>query len=144
MSNKNQSMLLRDAEIEPTGKVLENALGKEIFDVYQELIRTITEEFGLTYEWRFYKDGKAWLCKVVNKKKTIFWLSIWDRYIKTSFFFTEKTRPGVFDLDINNKIKSNFEQAEFTGKLIALILDFDKKEQLKDLQEIVKYKKALK
>ena len=51
-------------------------------------------------EWRYYNDGKAWLCKVVNKKKTVFWLSIWEHYFKTSFYFTEKHLESIDALNI--------------------------------------------
>lgn len=137
--------LLRDSEIIPTEKVLENTLGKEIFAVYKELTKIITNvEFELKPEWNFYKDGKAWLCKVIYKKKTVFWLSIWEKHIKTSFYFTEKTRSGIFELPINERIKQDFEEAKIIGKLIPLILCIEKEGQLEDLKEVIKYKKGLK
>ena len=35
-------------------------------------VKTITNnEYALTLEWRYYNDGKAWLGKVVHKKKII-------------------------------------------------------------------------
>lgn len=137
--------LLRDSEIIPTEKVLENALGKEIFAVYKELTKIITSvEFELKPEWNFYKDGKAWLCKVIYKKKTVFWLSIWEKHIKTSFYFTEKTRSGIFELPIDEKIKQDFEETKIIGKLIPLILCIEKEGQLEDLKEVIKYKKGLK
>ncbi len=140
-----ETMLLRDPDVVPTEEVLESTLGKKIFTIYKELERLITnDELSLTYSWNYYKDGKSWLCKVVNGKKTIFWLSAWDGYIKTSFFFTEKIQSGVFDLEIDKNIKQEFKQSKATGKLIPLILDIIEKSQLKDLKEIIKYKKSLK
>jgi hypothetical protein len=144
MPIENQIMLLREAEIKPTEKVLENSLGKDVLIVYRELLKIVTNEFDLEHEWRFYKDGKAWLCKVVHKKKTIFWLSIWEKFIKTSFYFTEKTRSGIFDLPISGEIKEKFDNVESVGKLVPLIFDIEQKEQLNDFREIVKYKKSLK
>lgn len=144
MNNENQIMLLRDSAIEPTEQVLKDALGEESFAIYQGLLDIITSEFGLEYEWRYYKDGKAWLFKGVHKKKTIFWLSAWEGFIKTNFIFTEKTRSGISDLLINNKIKKAFEKAQLTGKFVSLILDIKQKEQLSDFREIALYKKTLK
>ena len=144
MSMENQVMLLREPEIEPIDKVLENALGKEVFEVYQELLKIITNEFDLQYEWRFYKDGKSWLFKATHKKKTIFWLSIWDKFIRIGFYFTEKNRLDVLELPINEAVRTNFDQAKAIGKLIPLIFDIKRKEQLSDFREIVKYKKSLK
>lgn len=144
MESNNETLLLREEEIKPTDNVLENALGKELFSIYQEIIEILTNEFSLEPQWRFYKDGKAWLCKVVYKKKTILWLSIWENYIKTGFYFTDKTGIGVLELDIDNKIKEVFEVAKPIGKLIPLIIDIDQQKQIKDLTEVVRYKKGLK
>jgi hypothetical protein len=143
MESNNEILLLREKEIEPTDKVLENALGKELFIIYQEIIRIFINEFSLEPQWQFYKDGKAWLCKVVYKKKTILWLSIWENYIKTGFYFTEKTGIGVLELDIDSKIKEVFEMAKPVGKLIPLIIDIDQQNQIIDLKEVVRYKKGL-
>jgi len=144
MESDNGTILLRENEIEPTNEVLENALGKELFIIYQELIKIFTDEFSLEPQWQFYKDGNAWLCKVVYKKKTILWLSIWKDYIKTGFYFTEKTGIGVLELDIDNKIKEVFEVAKPIGKLIPLIIDINQQKQIEDLKEVIKYKKGLK
>ena len=144
MEANDKIMLLREPEIEPTDQVLESVLGSEIFKVYKEIIHLLTDDFNLDPQWRFYKDGKAWLCKVVNKKKTILWLSVWENYIKTGFYFTDKTGIGVLDLEIDSKIKEEFEVAKPIGKLIPLILDIHQHEQLRDLSELVRYKKGLK
>lgn len=144
MESKNESLLLREKEIEPTDKVVENALGKELFSVYRELIKVFTDEFSLEPQWLFYKDGGAWLCKVVHKKKTILWLSAWEHYIKIGFYFTEKTQKGVFELDIDLKIKKEFEMAKPIGKLIPLVMDIDQQNQIEDLKKVVKYMKELK
>ena len=141
---ENQVMLLREPEIEPIDKVLENALGKEVFEVYQELLKIITNEFDLQYEWRFYKDGKSWLFKATHKKKTIFWLAAWDKFIRICFYFTEKNRLDILELPINEAVRINFDEAKTIGKLIPLIFDMKRKEQLSDFREIVKYKKNLK
>jgi hypothetical protein len=140
-----ENLLLRDSEIFPTAKVLENALGKVCYDVYEELTKIITSaELDLKPEWNFYKDGKAWLCKVIYKKKTVFWLSIWDKHIKITFYFTDKTYHGVMELPIDEIIKQRFEQRTAVGKLIPLVLEIDKAGQLEDFKVIINYKKGLK
>ncbi|MEE4256561.1 MAG: DUF3788 family protein [Bacteroidales bacterium] len=144
MKSENETILLRDKEIEPTDEVLENSLGKELFTIYQKLIQIFTDEFSLELQWRFYKDGKSWLCKVVYKKKTILWLSVWQNYIKTGFYFTEKTRNGVLELGIDKKIKETFSVAKPVGKLMPLIIDIDQQKQIEDLKKLIKYKKEVK
>ncbi len=144
MKSENETLLLRDKETEPTNEVLGNALGKELFIIYQEIIEVFTNEFSLEPQWRFYKDGRAWLCKVVYKKKTVLWLSLWENCIKTGFYFTEKTGIGVLELNIDENIKKTFEVAKPIGKLIPLTIDIDQQKQIVDLKEVLRYKKGLK
>lgn len=139
-----ETILLSNSEIYPTDEVLEKVLGKNIFRVYEALIKIITSvEFELKPEWNFYKDGKSWLCKVTSKKKTIFWLSVWENYITTGFYFNAKNRSGIFSLKINPKIIQQFEEAKPIGKLFPLVLDIDNTGQFDDLIEIIRYKKTV-
>lgn len=144
MNTENAILLLRDKETEPTPEVLENVMGKDLFMIYQELIEIFTHEFSLELQWNYYKDGNSWLCKVVYQKKTILWLSVWNNYIKTGFYFTEKTGKGVLELAIDDQIKKRFEKAKPIGKLIPLAFEIDHQNQIKDLKEVLKYKKGLK
>ncbi|MGD0583979.1 MAG: DUF3788 family protein [Bacteroidales bacterium] len=133
-------MALKDQEIRPDKPVLQKALAGS-YPAYEELLNLITgTEYGLVPEWRFYNDGKAWLCKVVHKKKTIFWLSVWDGYFKAGFYFTEKSGAAIFTLDIDPGIKKSFTNAKSVGRLIPLAFIIRESNQLKDLLVVVRYK----
>lgn len=138
-----EEILLRDPDIHPSQKVLEDALGKNN-KVYNEFIGIITSPtLGLVPEWRYYKDGKSWLCKVCHKKKTIFWLSVWDKYFKLGFYFSEKNCSGIAVLNIDKKIKDEFKKSKNIGKLIPLVIKMNSKDQIDDVLKIIEYKKAL-
>lgn len=138
-------MLLRDAEIFPSDKVLKDVLGEAVYSVLESLLGTITgEEYSLTFEWRYYNDGKAWLGKVVHKKKTVFWLSVWDGFFKTGFHFTEKYLEAIAALDISERAKDEFAKTKPTGRLISMIFDVKDEEQLKEVLTVVRFKKSLK
>lgn len=138
-------MLLRDAEIFPSEEILKDALGKTVYSVLESFITSVTnEEYGLTIEWRYYNDGKAWLGKIVYKKKTVLWLSVWEGFFKTSFYFTEKHLEAIAELNISDMIKEGFCKAKPVGKLIPMVIDINKDEQLDDLLTIVRFKKSLK
>jgi hypothetical protein len=139
-----ETMVLREPTVSPTGKVLETALGKS-FIAYKELMTLIERNnYEFTPQWRYYNDGKAWLCKVQYKKKTIFWLSIWDRHFKLAFYFTKKNGEEIGKLDIGDNIKKNFAEHKPVGKLLPLVLDIYGKEQLKEALKIIEYKRNLK
>lgn len=137
-------LLLRDPEQFPSDKVLKDALGDRVYGVLEAFLAVITnEEYGLTVEWRFYNDGKAWLGKVVHKK-TVFWLSVWEGFFKTSFYFTEKHFESIAALDILETIKEEFRRAKPSGKLFPMIFDVKTGDQLQDLLTVVRFKKSLK
>jgi hypothetical protein len=138
-------MLLRNPEIYPSSEVLEETLGEPIYKVLESFVSTITsEDYGLTVEWRFYNDGKAWLSKVVYKKKTIFWLSVWEGFFKTGFYFTEKHFEGIAALEISETIKENFAKAKPSGRLHPMIIDINNQAQIEDVLTIIRFKKSLK
>ncbi len=138
-------MLLRDSEVFPSDMVLKDALGEAAYNVLDTFLKTISgATYSLTVEWRYYNDGKAWLAKVVYKKKTILWLSVWKGFFKTSFYFTEKHLEAIAALNISENIKQEFAAAKAAGKLIPMIIDISTDEQLEDLLTVVQFKKSLK
>ena len=139
-----KGLLLREQEFFPTTEVLQNVLGK-VYCVWEELVIQVTQDkFALTLDWNYYQDGKSWLCKVCHKKKTIFWLSVWEGFFKTTFYFTEKHLEGIADLEISEQIKEDFCRTKPVGKLLPMLICIDKQEQLSDLLKIVKFKKEAK
>ena len=137
-------MVLKDISILPSKKVLQHGLG-ETYPVYEEFIGIVTDKiFDLTIEWRYYNDGKAWLCKAQHRKKTVCWISVWDKCFRVSFYFTHRNSPGIADLDINEEIKRKFSSNKHIGKLLPLVIKVTQKKQLKDILKIIEYKKALK
>ena len=136
--------LLREEEILPEKEVIAKAL-QNANEVFEEFTDVITNpDFQLTPEWNYYKDGKAWLCKITFKKKTVCWLSVWNGFFKTSFFFTDKNSSGIIDMEINDTIKEDFKNAKAIGRLIPLVLSISKKEEIGDVLKIIEYKKSLK
>lgn len=135
-----ERQLLKDPDAFPTAEVLEAELGK-LYAVLSALMQTIeAEDFGLEPEWRFYRDGKAWLCKVVLKKKTVAWLSVWSSCIKLAFYFTEKSGKGVPGLDIQHALKEQYRTREPVGKLKPLVVELRRKGQLRDAYALLRYK----
>ncbi|MBI9105171.1 MAG: DUF3788 family protein [Spirochaetales bacterium] len=81
---------LRDENIYPD----ENVLCKILDESYESYTKLL-ELFGnndMNYEWRYYHDGKAWLCKVQKKKRTIVWMSAWKGYMKATLLSAAAVR----------------------------------------------------
>jgi len=134
--------LLRNPDIYPSDEVLNAAL-VNAYDSYKSFTQKLPD-LGIEIEWRYYNDGKAWLCKCVHKKKTVFWLSVWDGFFKITLFFTEKTNKGVYELPICDDIKTRFTNEKNVGKLIPLLLEIYDESALDDAYALISYKQSLK
>ena len=64
---------LTDESVYPDEVVLRAVL-EESYESYCALL-DLYDRNGLRPEWRYYRDGKAWLCKVQHKSRTIVWMS---------------------------------------------------------------------
>ena len=132
-----ETQLLRDPEIFPSREVLKSTLG-EVYDVLEALeTQLIQNEITTNFDWTYYKDAKSWLCKVCNKKKTVFWLSIWEGFFQTSFFFLERHLEGIAALQIK---ENSFIMAKEFGKMLPLIFKINKHEQIEDLLKMIEFK----
>jgi len=134
--------LLNNPTVLPSDEVLKSILGSA-FEAYSDLMNRIAE-MELVPQWNYYKDGGAWLCKVLFKKKTIFWLSVWENRFRVVFYFTEKTMVGLAELDIEPALVQQLTSVAAIGKLIPLALNMQSSGQLNDLLTIAEYKKKLK
>ena len=139
-----ENLMLRQQEVLPTEELIEKFLG-ESFPVYKLLIDTIiAEPYTLSPEWNYYRYVNVLLCKVQHKKKTVFWLSVWEGYFKVTFYFIEISSSLIAYLDIYERIKYDFINCKPNGKFLPLTLVMKNKEQLADLLKITEYKKGLK
>lgn len=131
--------LLNDPEVLPSDEVLLKALG-EAYTAFQSYMTTIHEDpYNLLSEWKYYKDGKAWLCKISKRKKTVHWLSIWSGFFKVGYYFTEKSGEGIPHLDIDEGLKQAFATSKPIGKLIPVAIDVRSKEELGDCYRLMEY-----
>lgn len=132
--------LLTSPDLELTTDNLKKELGRWS-SLYEALTATLSKPpYEISPEWRFYKDGGAWLCKMSRKKKTVFWLSAWKPFLKCGFYFSQKSGDGISGLSIDDSLKSSYEKAAPIGKLHPLTIDLTAKRQLHDLCTVVSYK----
>ena len=145
--------LLRDPGIEPSDIIIANGLGAA-YKTYTKFIKELGENYGITLmDWRFYNDGKAWLSKGeykwttprrTNKVKPIFWISIWEGFFKTSFFFSVSIKDELLDLPISQEVKDLIVSAKSMGKsmrFMPIVLDISNDKQLSDVYALAQFRK---
>ena len=137
-----ENKILTDPKVKPESKVLENALGKN-YKRYIEFVNEINAQ-NLIVEWNYYNDGKNWLGKILNKKKNLCWLSVWNTGFKLTFYFTEKTITSIQELEIDDEIKNMAKNNKSTGKLFPVMFLIGNKNKMNDGLKILEYKRQLK
>ena len=121
---KLEQPILKDQSQYPTKKVIYSCIGdtKTLWISFFEYIHQNHPDFS--EEWRYYKDGKNWLLKVVRKSKTVFWTSVLKDAFRITFYFTDKTEEAINSADISDELKEQFKNGKHYGKLRALSIIF--------------------
>ncbi len=133
---------LNDEKVFPDNTILEKVLG-DSFNAYKTLL-SLFDKNSMRYEWKYYRDGKAWLCKVQKKSKTIIWMSAWKGYIKATIYFQEKHVNNVLDLPISPETKNSILTARNVGKSKPCMFEVRNEAVLKDLETVMNYKITVK
>jgi hypothetical protein len=142
MTMNTAEQALRDEAVRPDAELIGAALGPAE-GAYVAFMEAITAPpLGLAVEWRYYKDGKAWLCKITHKKMTVCWLSVWIGFFKVGFYFNAKTAPALEGLDLDPAVLSAFRSNAPIGRLLPLTFDLRGADQLGDLLKVTALKKT--
>ena len=129
---------LNDKTVYPDEEVLKNILGKS-YNAYSKLLK-LYDDYEMEYSWRYYKDGKAWLCKVQKKKRTIVWMSAWKGYMQATIYFPEKYINEIYKLDISKEMIQKIKNTNNTGKSKPCIFEIRNTKILKDINKIIQFK----
>lgn len=132
--------LLRDEQEYPSDDILARCLGRAK-SVWDALATRLAEAYpDVSREWRYYKDGKSWLCKLVRKKKTVCWVSIWDQTFQTTFYFTAKSGQDIERLPIAQELKCAYRAQTPIGKLKPVTIRVRGKRDLGDVFSLIGYR----
>ncbi len=121
-----ETQLLRQRDVPPGDDVLKNPL-------YLSLME------GLVPQWRYYNDGRAWLCKVSDGRKTIFWFSVWEGFFRVSFYFLERHLEGLAAIGIGHgRLEKEW------GRMIPLFYDVRDTGPVAEIRRVAEFKKKAK
>lgn len=129
---------LRDKNVYPTHEILRNIL-QDGYSPYLKLL-ALFEDYGFLIEWRYYNDGKSWLCKVQKKNKTILWMSAWPGYMQATIYLPERYINDVYKLSIDEVLKNTFKATKNVGKSKPLIFKITEEDILENLRKVIEYK----
>ena len=129
---------LSDKSVYPDATVLKDVLGKS-YRSYCVLLE-LFERNGMLYEWRYYTDGKAWLCKVQKKKRTIVWMSAWRGYMKATIYIPEKYLDKLYEIPVSEETKERIRTTKNVGTSKPCIFEIRNQKVLKDMDRVMQFK----
>lgn len=119
MSEK-EVLILSDKQIIPTDDYIFSILGEKRI-LWLSIMNYASQNYkDISGSWNYYNDGKQWLFKLLQKKKTILWAGILEDTFRVTFWFSDKAESIINDSDLPEKIKDNFKTAKKYGLIRAV------------------------
>ncbi len=135
---------LNDPDVFPDDRVLSRQLGgaRTAWSAFLALLKG--EYPQLSHEWRYYNDGKSWLCKVTRQTTTVCWVSVWDKFFTVAFYLNARAEDLVRDSSLAGARKQHFLHPVEKNKLRAIRVEVRKKSDLNDIGELIDIKLKVK
>jgi hypothetical protein len=139
-----EDILLTDKTIYPTDEIIFSNIGdKKIY--WQQIMNYMTANYKDSEGvWNFYNDGKRWLFKMVNKKKTIFWAAVLDGTFRITFYFGAKAEPIIEESDLPQKMKDEFKTAKRYGLIRGISFLINDSEDVDKVLKLIAIKHKVK
>lgn len=131
---------LGDRDVHPDDKVLARVLGKA-FTHWKAFTERLAADFpSNSIEWRYYNDGKSWLCKLTRGKKTVSWISARAGFFTVSSYFMERNDDAIRALDVDRGVKDRYFALPWAGKLKPLTIEVKSKKSVDDAFALIGFK----
>ena len=135
--------ILKDPEQHPTEEIIFSNIGDNKKH-WQALFKELHEKYpGFEEQWRYYKDGYAWLLKIVKKKKTVMWVAVFDGFFNTTFYFGEKAEPVIMSSDLPENLKEQYRTNRY-GKIRGVTVTPHSAKDIKDVFSLVTLRLSIK
>lgn len=128
----------------PGDEVLARHLGKAkpAWDAFMKMLKDDYPQIAA--EWRYYNDGKSWLCKVRRKDRTVCWVSVWDKFFKAAFYLNARAEDVVRCSSLDNALKDGFLNLPEGTKLRSICVEVCFRSTLKAVKELIEIKLKVK
>jgi hypothetical protein len=136
--------VLHDETLYPDDEVIFSHLGKsgKLWTSFFEILDSGHPDFSR--EWKYYRDGKSWLMKVQQKKKTVFWISLLPRSFRITFYFTERAEAALRESPIPDELKEQFLNGKRYNKIRGLTLTFENRKDIGYAKALIEIKLKVK
>ena len=137
-------LALPDKNVIPDDNLIFSHIG-EMKPVWIALMDHVHDNYKDTRgEWRYYNDGKQWLFKMQQKKKTLFWIAILEGTFRITFYFGKKAEPVIEASGLPQSIKDKFRTSKQYGLIKAISLKIADKSDIAVIKELISIRQKVK
>lgn len=134
MSEK-ENLVLTDKQIIPTDDYIFSIIGEKKI-LWQSIMNYASENYkDISGTWNYYNDGKQWLFKMTQKKKTIFWAGVLKDTFRVTFYFGDKAEALIDASGLPQSMKDDFKTGKRYGRIRAVSI---KMNDLTDFDNVLK------
>jgi hypothetical protein len=117
-----EPLVLTDKSVFPNDELVFSHLGQNS-QYWQKLLHAVRTRYPDVQEiWNYYNDGKRWLFRTMQKKKTLFWIGVFDGGFRITFYFGDKAASIIEGSDLPEILKDEFRNGKRFGKIRAISL----------------------
>jgi len=142
--DEKEKFAFSDKNVKPSEELIFSKIGdKKIF--WQKIMKYLSDNYkDASGSWNYYNDGKQWLFKMVQKKKTNFWLAVMDGTFRVTFYIGDKAEPVILSGDLPQAVKDGFMQGKHYGKIRAVTTDVNSNSDVETIMKLIDIKTKLK
>ena len=135
-----EKIILADPNVFPSSEILSKALGSKI-NLYDKTLEYVKIEIPESNpEWNYYKDGKSWLLKILQSKKTLCWIFVYEKGLKATFYINGKYEYYIIESNLPEKLKKEYLETK-EKKIRGISVDIEREEDLGIFKELLEIKK---
>ena len=139
-----EKLVFSDPNDKPDEKLIFSKIGEKK-KLWQAIMTFISDKYkDMEGEWRYYNDGKQWLFKMVQKKKTIFWGAIMDGAFRITFYLGGKAEPVIVASDLSDKAKQQYLTGQRYGQIRAITIIVNDMSDVSEIEKLISIKVKLK
>ena len=139
-----EPLVLSDKNVFPADDILYSIIGDKKI-VWQKIMAYVKDNYkDITEEWRYYNDGKQWLFKVQQKKKTVFWIGVLKDTFRITFYFGNKAEPAITGSSLPKKLRDDFVEGKRYGNIRAITIKVTGQSDLENIYKLIDIKARLK
>ena len=135
---------LTDPLIEPDDDIITSIVGSRM-DLWKSILSHAQVSYrDVSGSWNYYKDGRQWLFKFVQKKKTLFWAAVFEKTFRITFYFGDKAEPVILASDIPESMKEGFRNAKRFGAIRPVTVVLLEQSDVENIFKLISIKSKIK